>query len=103
MWHQRSRIQWLSEGDKNTHFFHQRASRHRRKNKIGHLKRSDGGTVTDDRQEMKELTREFYENLYTSDGTRGMEEVLSHVPVTPDMNAKLLTPFENKEIKEALF
>jgi hypothetical protein len=58
--------------------------------------------VTEDQQEMKELTREFYENLYTSEG-RGMEEVLSHVPVTLDMNAKLLAPFQNKEIKEALF
>ena len=47
MWRQRSRIQWLSEGDRNTHFFHQRVSRRKKKNKITSLSRADG-VLTED-------------------------------------------------------
>jgi hypothetical protein len=68
------------------------------------LARPDG-TVTEDHQEMMMLTREFYDGLYTSEGTRGMDEVLASVPikVTSQMNLNLLAPFEDTEIKSALF
>jgi exonuclease III len=104
MWKQRSRVQWLSEGDKNTHFFHQRANRRRKKNKIEKLKKSDG-SMTEDVQELKTLSRNFYIDLYTSEETTGMEEVLAAVDpsVTPEMNARLLAPFDGAEIKTALF
>ena len=41
MWHQRSRVQWLSEGDKSTQFFHLRALMRRMKNLIKALQSPD--------------------------------------------------------------
>jgi hypothetical protein len=79
MWKQRSRIQWLIEGDNNTKFFHQKASRRQNKNKITQLTREDG-TITEDIDEMQHMTMEFYSKLYSSEGTTNMEKVLSHVP-----------------------
>jgi hypothetical protein len=104
MWRQRSRIQWLSEGDKNTHFFHQRASQRRKKNKISILAKADG-SVTEDPIKLQQMARSFYADLYTSEATSGMDEVLASVlvSVTADMNAKLIAPFRDNEIKEALF
>lgn len=49
MWKQRARIQWLSGRDKNTHFFHLRASRRRKRNMIVKLKIANG-QVTEDKK-----------------------------------------------------
>jgi hypothetical protein len=105
MWQQRSRVQWLSVGDKNTQKKnHMRDSQQKKKNKIHRLKRADGA-VTEDANEMGVLTTRFYKDLYRSEGTSNMEAVLGTVPtkVTPEMNDGLLKPFAEKEVKDALF
>jgi hypothetical protein len=104
MWKQRSRIEWLSEGDKNSKFFHQRASMRKRKNLIKSLTRADG-QVIEDKEELMEMTSEFYKNLYTSEGVHDMHKVLDHVPrkVTTEMNDLLTAPYTREEVKKALF
>lgn len=64
-----------------------------------------GGELTEDMTEMQQLALDFYRNLYTSEGVQGVEEVLEHVPakVTPAMNEILMAPYEEKEVKTALF
>lgn len=49
-WRQRSRIQWLKEGDRNTRFFHMRASTWKTKNKINGLLDKDGVWHESDQQ-----------------------------------------------------
>ena len=79
MWQQRSRIRWLSVGDKNTRFFHLRASQRRRKNKITKLRKPDG-QFTEDVRELSNLAMSFYKDLYRSEGVENMAEVLDTVP-----------------------
>ena len=75
LWRQRARVEWLVHGDKNTYFFHLRASRRRRKNKIKSLQ-DEQGQVIEDPAGMEELTTAYYKELYTSEGVHDMERVL---------------------------
>ncbi|KAK1697051.1 hypothetical protein QYE76_013748 [Lolium multiflorum] len=104
MWRQRSRVQWLAEGDKNTRFFHLRASQRKKKNRVARLMKPDGSTTEDD-GEMAQLTGEFYADLYRSEGVSNMEEVIDVIPhkVTAQMNDTLLKPIKGEEVKSALF
>ena len=100
MWKQRSRITWLREGDSNTKFFHQRATRRRMKNKIVKLNRLDGSECTDV-NELHGMARDYYCNLFESEGTSNMHLVLDHV--CPKVTDDICAPFTENEVKIALF
>jgi hypothetical protein len=104
MWRQRARIQWLAEGDKNTRIFHHKASMRRKKNKIDKLTRADG-SVCENVNELEQMAHDFYEDLYKSENTIGIEEVLSHVPrkVNGEMNETLNAAYTEEEVKTTLF
>ena len=46
-----------------------------------------------------------FTSLYASEGAEDMDRVLSTVPlkVTSEVNSKLLDPYTEREVKEALF
>ena len=104
IWRQRSRIEWLASGDKNTSFFHLRASIRRKKNVVKALANSFG-VLIDDPGELREMVNDFYQTLYTSEIVTGLDEVMAHVPVkvTVGMNDILCAPYTNEEVKVALF
>jgi hypothetical protein len=51
------------------------------------------------------MTNQLYSNLYASEGTISMEDVLSHIPTKSDasMNAKLNESYSKEELWIALF
>ncbi|XP_020164178.1 uncharacterized protein [Aegilops tauschii subsp. strangulata] len=56
---QRSRIDWLTDGDRNTQYFQNRASHRRRKNTVKGLRRDDGTKCIDD-EGMRRMAAQFY-------------------------------------------
>ncbi|KAK1602222.1 hypothetical protein QYE76_037526 [Lolium multiflorum] len=61
--------------------------------------------MTEDIQEISDLSRDFFGNLYQTEGTQGMDSVLNTVPrkVSASMNAGLTKPYTEAEVKTALF
>jgi hypothetical protein len=101
---QRSRVEWLREGDRNTAFFHARASARRRTNKIDRLYSADG-SICETQGEIKSMIHRFYEDLFSSEMCTSSESVLNAIPskVTADMNDDLCKPYTEEEIRDALF
>jgi hypothetical protein len=104
MFRQRSRVEWLKAGEKNTRYFQNRASHRRRKNTIKSLRGDDGTWFTTD-VDMQALARTFYANLYSPKGANNMQAILDNVTpsVSDAMNQKLTCPILDDEIKRALF
>lgn len=62
---QRSRCDWLKEGDKNTKFFHVRASTRRRMNQIRELKGLNGSLISEP-VELQKLMVSHFQNIFSS-------------------------------------
>ena len=66
LWFQKSRNQWISDGDRNTKYYHSKTIVIRRRNKILTLRDNDGIWI-DDPTNLKALVKNFYENLFKED------------------------------------
>lgn len=101
---QRSRVDWLKAGDRNTEFFHARATARRRTNMIHSLSRDDG-SVCSSQGKIKGMVQLFYDKLFMSEPCPAADEVIQAIPnkVTSEMNDELCRPYSNEEIRAALF
>jgi hypothetical protein len=104
LWLQRVRVDWLREGDRNTKFFHQKATWRARKNRIRKLKESSGVWI-EDQARMKEMVNEYFQELYTKDPQVSPAQVsdLFEQRITVEMNEALCMAFTDDEIGTALF
>lgn len=94
LWKQRSRVDWLRLGDRNTRFFHERAKTRTRTNSIVKLMDGQGVWHTDSKI-MGGLFCQYFSTLFSSSGGLLMHRILNLVEprVTERMNERLLLPF----------
>ncbi|CAL9028823.1 unnamed protein product [Prunus brigantina] len=104
MWRQRSRVAWLKEGDKNTRFFHGRASSSSKRNRLCGIFNENHVWQTDE-QRIGDLFCDYFKNLFSSSGGLQMERILHEVRtvITGDMNDRLLQAFTLEELEHTLF
>ena len=90
MWRQRSRINWLQSGDRNTRFFHEKASARYKKNLIEGLLDAEG-RWQEDEGKIEDIVVDYYNNLFTSNNPIDFTKILEAVThkVSPDMNQSL--------------
>lgn len=101
---QRSRVDWLREGDRNTAFFQAKSRERAKHNHITSLDRGDGLVVTK-QTAIENVVRQFYSKLFTAQGSLEPGLILDHIPtkVTDQMNEVLTKPFEAEEVHITLF
>lgn len=94
---------WLKEGDRNTKFFHTRANQRQKKNHISRLLNDDGCWVNK-KEKLVSLVKNYYVNLFRSEGSQMSEMVLNSIPrkVTEEMNRELTKSFTKDEVRRAL-
>lgn len=74
MWYQKSRIEWISNGDRNTSFFHRSTIRRRWRNTITTIK-DDSGHWVHDKSQVKHLFVNFFTKLFTEEGESDLKAV----------------------------
>ena len=107
-WKQRSRIQWLKEGDKNTTFFHRSPSNHKRRNTISRLN-DEGGRVLKEREEMgKHVVEHFSKALEKDNFARTpiiRRSLITSIPriIGEEENNLILGNITEEEVKRVVF
>ncbi|CAM8909274.1 unnamed protein product [Rhodiola kirilowii] len=107
-WKQRSRADWLKEGDRNTRFFHLRASQRRKTNEIREIQDSEGNIITDKEDIGREVVHYFRTKIFKSERggvANNIQQEVSFISqcITEEMAAMLSAPFSELEVQDAIF
>ncbi|MCH80635.1 hypothetical protein A2U01_0001405, partial [Trifolium medium] len=102
-WAQRAKVNWLHLGDKNSKFFHFKASQRNRKNKINFIKDNQGSTMTQN-IDIQAAFLEYFTNLFTSSNPTNIQETINVVAnrITPQMYDYLDQDFTAAEVSCAI-
>jgi hypothetical protein len=102
-WKQRARIAWLKEGDRNTKFFHSKATQRQKKNMVKGLIDKEGRWHQDPNK-MEEIAVEYFEDIFTSTNSVDLDSSTEGIEkfVTDAMNQSLTCVFREEEVDEAI-
>ena len=103
MWRQRSRISWLKHGDKNTSFFHTKASSRFQRNTIQGVM-DEAGCWQSEEDGIGKTLEDYYVNLFSTSHPEISEELIHsiHQKVLDPMNILLSQDFWASEVESAL-
>jgi hypothetical protein len=102
-WAQRAKANWLQQGDKNSKFFHYKASQRKRKNKINFITNQLGNKVTEN-NEIQEAFMDYFTKIFTSSNPSNFDDAMTGVAdrVKPHMYDVLNRDFTSEEIFQAV-
>eukprot|EP00253_Pinus_taeda_P010926 PITA_10926 len=106
IWKQKSRVQWLKEGERNTRFFHEAMIQHKQQNIIFSLMDQQGSQLTQ-KEEMENLLVQNFKGLLTEPNIRrgdNINKIIQHIPnmVRRDQNLALLREISKAEVEEVI-
>ena len=104
VWKQKSRENWLKEGDRNSRFFHLSAIIRRKRNAVDAIK-GDDGTWIINKEDIKEFVVEKFHQIFTEEPIlfpADLENLITS-SISPSANDSLYLIPSPKEIKDALF
>ncbi|KAL6137214.1 hypothetical protein ACLB2K_062506 [Fragaria x ananassa] len=103
-WRQRAKVTWLRDGDRNTTYFHHKASNRKRKNNIKGLYDECGMWVEDD-EGVEKIVSSYFSCMFTAEDVdmEAMNSTLAAIEpcVTREMNEQLCSYLQD-EIQSAL-
>jgi hypothetical protein len=101
-WAQRAKINWLLHGDKNSKYFHFKASQRHRKNNINFIKNNQGTNLTHNK-DIQEVFLQYFNNIFTSSHPTNIQETINVVAnkVTTQMKDYLSQEFTAAEVSYA--
>lgn len=104
MWFQRANANEFSRGDRNTKYFHKKASGRQKRNKLVKLI-DDDGSEAKNREGMTKIAMKYFRNLFESDARTPPDVASQEIEplVTEDDNLELSRPFTIDEVKHAHF
>ncbi|KAL7111975.1 hypothetical protein ACP275_05G123500 [Erythranthe tilingii] len=99
-WRQRSRVQWIREGDRNTSFFHAKATIRKKINMVHKIKDS-AGIWRDRPEEIEHVISDYFEHIFktTDPNDNEIDEMLQGIDprISTEAAHRLTLPFSESE------
>ena len=98
MWQQRAKVQWLGLGDKNTKYFHSKASKRKKKIMILGLE-DEKGNWCNTKEGIAKIVVSYFQKLYIASYPTRVVKVIATIltRVTSEMNQSLMKEFTKEE------